>query len=421
MEEKESFTNVRSLLGALAEAMNLINPDMEHHHEQTAYLAYQIARELKFSDRDIERTICAALLHDIGSIMFEKQCTIAEVERHAKTIAKLGADMLRDIPFMGNIADIIEHCQSSWKDCTDDHGQCYVGARIAAVIHLADAVSFVVRYDQPVLNQTKKICAMVEAKKGTEFSEEAVEAFLHIAELEYIWFDLMYHPSFLMIFAGDIRPLSLEQTVGITKVMSRIIDYRSSFTAMHSAGVAASAEKLAELSGMTKEECLMMRIAGNLHDVGKLKVPSAILEKPGKLTEEEFNVIKEHPYNTRLILMDVDGFERIADWAGFHHEKLNGRGYPFHFGENYLDAGSRIMAVADIFSAITEERPYRAGMKKEQVIKIMKENVSYGAICGDLVNLLIDHYEEIDDIRDEISREAGKRYFDSIEGRGIAI
>ena len=96
------------------------------------------------------------------------------------------------------------------------------------------------------------------------------------------------------------------------------------------AGVAAAARKLAELSGMNETDCKKMAIAGYLHDVGKLRVPNSILEKPGKLTDEEFNIIKEHTYYTRWILKDVDGFEKIANWAAFHHEKLNGKGYPFH-------------------------------------------------------------------------------------------
>ena len=91
---------------------------------------------------------------------------------------------------------------------------------------------------------------------------------------------------------------------------------------------------------MSEDECMMMEIAGNLHDVGKLRVPNAILEKPGKLTEEEFNVVKEHPYYTRWILMNVDGFDKIADWAACHHEKLNGNGYPFHWNAEWLDPGA---------------------------------------------------------------------------------
>ncbi len=117
--------------------------------------------------------------------------------------------------------------------------------------------------------------------------------------------------------------------------------------------------------------------------------------------------------------MDVDGFERIADWAGFHHEKLNGNGYPFHFGAEQLDLGARIMAVADIFSAITEVRPYRAGMTREQAMAVLKGNVDAGAICGRVVELLEAHYDKIDGAREKESRISGQRYFESLKGRSV--
>jgi HD-GYP domain-containing protein (c-di-GMP phosphodiesterase class II) len=151
--------------------------------------------------------------------------------------------------------------------------------------------------------------------------------------------------------------------------------------------------------------------------VGKLVVPRAILEKNGKLDDEEFSIIREHPYFTRLILMDMDGFEDIANWAGFHHEKLNGKGYPFHFGREYLDLGSRIMAVADIFSAITEDRPYRKGMPREKVMEILRENAQREAIDAELVELLIAHYDEVDAARAALSHAAGRRYYDSMAAR----
>ena len=157
-----------------------------------------------------------------------------------------------------------------------------------------------------------------------------------------------------------------------------------------------------------------MEIAGNLHDVGKLVVPRSILEKNGKLDDEEFSIIREHPYYTRLIFMDIEGFEDIADWAGFHHEKLNGHGYPFHFGREELDLGSRIMAVADIFSAITEDRPYRKSMEKEQVIAILREDAQRELLSQRLVELLIGHYDPINAQRDTESKAASRKYQESL-------
>ena len=115
--------------------------------------------------------------------------------------------------------------------------------------------------------------------------------------------------------------------------------------------------------------------------------------------------------------MNVEGFERISDWAGFHHEKLNGKGYPFHFVADMLDTGSRIMAVADLFSAITEQRPYHVGLPREQALTVLDENARSGGIDGDLVALLSEHYEEINNLREERSRAEGVHYYKSLGGK----
>lgn len=413
MEEKP-FTNIRSLLRALAKALNLINHEVENHHEQTAYLAYCVGIEMGLEKEQIHTIIYAALLHDVGSIMLEEPASITEIESRAEEYAQIGADMLRDLPYFSGIASVIEYCQTNWQDIVSAGNETLECARMASIIHLADAASLCLDRSKRILNQVDDICGVIEGGREKYFMPEAVDAFLNLRQYELPWLDAMENPSFLMYFTGDMHKVSLQKAAELTKLISRIIDYRSSFTAMHSAGVAATAVELAKLCGMSEENCLKMEIAGNLHDVGKLVVPRAILEKPGKLNKEEFNVIKEHTYFTRLILMDIDGFEEIANWAAFHHEKLNGRGYPFHFGGDQLDLGSRIMAVADIFSAITEIRPYRPSMSKEQAIRVLREDVDNEAIDGSIVDLLIANYEQIDSSRDRASREAGKRYFDYI-------
>ena len=413
-----SFTNIRDLLGALAKVLNLINPALENHHERTAYFSYFIGRELGFEIEELHTIVYAALLHDIGSIILEERLSLEEIESHAREYAHIGANMIRDLPEFGEIAAIIEHCQTDWDTLSAEAERvdCMRSARYAAVIHLGDFVATCMDSDRRVLSQVPRICRLVEKYRGTEFMPEAVDALLKLKDIEVVWLDAAHNPNFLMVFTGEFHRISLKKTAELTRLMSRIIDYRSAFTAMHSAGVAASARELARLSGMSETDCFKMEIAGNLHDVGKLVVPRSILEKNGKLDDEEFSIIREHPYYTRLIFMDIEGFEDIADWAGFHHEKLNGHGYPFHFGREELDLGSRIMAVADIFSAITEDRPYRKGMPKEKVISVLRENVEREAIDGDLAELLIAHYDEVDTARAIQSHEAGRRYNNSMAG-----
>lgn len=422
MSDTAGFTTLRELMQALAKAMNLVSPDIEHHHEQTAYLALFIARAANLPEEDAMLAMVAALLHDIGSFVSESPQLLADVESNAREVAQVGSNMLSDLPGLEDASNVIAYCQCSWGEVVTaaiEQGEtCERLGRIASIVHLADAVSVMLNPEEPVLNQASEILSMAKRFSGTEFCPDAVEAFETISELEYVWMDIAHNPMFLTYFTGDIAVVSLEQTVRFTGLMSRIIDYRSPFTAMHSAGVAASARELALLAGMSEEDVLKMQIAGNLHDVGKLAVPRSILEKPGRLTDAEFNVIKEHPYYTSLVLLGIPGFEdEIWPWAANHHEKLNGKGYPFHRKAHELGTGERILAVADIFSAITEERPYRAGMTREQAADVLQGDVRNGGICGDLVALLLDNYEQVDSARDCISHLAGKRYFDSLGQR----
>lgn len=418
MTDISNFTTMRSLLEGLTKAMNLINSDMEKHHEQTAYFSFFIGREMGLNETDLRLLIYSALLHDVGSIVNEETITIQEIEQQATRYAWIGATMLEDLPYFHDISNIIALCQSPWglvHPLIKDNSDQLRWATLSSIIHTADIAASCLVPSEHVLNQTARICSIIEKGRGVEFMEEAVDAFLHFKDIELIWLDAMMNPNYLMYFTGSIRDVSLMETAQLTKLVSRIIDYRSSFTAMHSAGVAAVAKELARLCGMSPDDIIKMEIAGNLHDVGKLVVPREILEKPGKLTDEEFNIIKEHAYYTRYVLKDIIGFGEIANWAGFHHEKLDGHGYPFHLSSDQLDLGSRIMAVADIFSAITEVRPYRDGMKQEQAINVMKENVAKNAISKEIVDVLITNYDTIDKIRDTVSREEGKRYFMSFQ------
>jgi HD-GYP domain-containing protein (c-di-GMP phosphodiesterase class II) len=419
----DSFTTMGSLLGALARALNLIDPNVENHHQQTAYLSFMIARGAQFTDEELELTIYAALLHDIGFITGDEQKSVAELETEAVKLSRTGASILRGLSGAEPVSDIILHCQCPWTDYLalpdEIRERESQSARIASVIHLADVISTMIKPDEPIIHQRSFLRSVAVSMRDKEFSAEAVDAFLIVSEFEFIWMDLRYNPQFLTFFAGKLHDVSLDRTVELTGLMSRIIDYRSSFTAMHSAGVAASAEAMARLCGMSEDECKMMKIAGYLHDVGKLTTPRAILEKPGKLTDEEFDRVKEHPYYTRLILLDVKGFDKIADWAGFHHEKLDGSGYPYHIGADELDLGARIVAVADIFSAITEVRPYRTGMKKEQAMKLLNGDAAAGKLCSGVVDVLNKNYEEIDRAREEAARTEGARYYASI-GMGKA-
>lgn len=161
--------------------------------------------------------------------------------------------------------------------------------------------------------------------------------------------------------------------INIAEIFSKIVDATSPFTLQHSKDVAIVSTFLAKKHGYNDEELKMFYLAGLLHDLGKLAVSNEIINKPGKLTEEEYNLIKQHPYYSYRILQQIEGFGQIANWVGQHHESFNGEGYPYKLCSDRISLGARILTVADIFCALTENRPYRKMLTLEQTLEIMDE------------------------------------------------
>lgn len=412
------FTNLRDLVKCLANAMNLINPEVENHHEKVAYFAWNLAGACGLSESEKRMTFYGALLHDIGSVMFEGSPSIFELELHPGRLASAGAKLLKMFPATAPLSEVIQSSQTPWQKIRRLPEAARAPRVIGQIIHLSDSVSLLLNEEKSVLNQVDYVRRCVHEVGEAEFSPDVLRAFDEVSRREGVWLDMLYRPELFLELIPDNRYLSLDDTIRLTELVSRIIDFRSPFTAMHSAGVAATAESLAALAGMSDSECQMMRIAGNLHDIGKLKIPKAILEKPGKLTDEEFNVMKEHAYFTYVLLSGIEGFEQVTEWAALHHEKLNGGGYPYHLAGGCIPLGSRIMAVADVFSAIMEDRPYRKGMDKARALEVLHGDVERGALSESIVELLERNFDPINEKRDREAHIAGRRYYAALEQTG---
>ncbi|MBU3810790.1 MAG: HD domain-containing protein [Candidatus Niameybacter stercoravium] len=196
---------------------------------------------------------------------------------------------------------------------------------------------------------------------------------------------------------------------------SQIIDFRCNFTATHSSGIAAVSSELARLYGLSKRECALMRFAGDMHDIGKLAVPIEIIEKQGELNEEEARLIKMHTYYTYQILSDIEGIGQVREWAAYHHEKNDGTGYPFGLSGNDISEGCKIIKVADIFTALRGERPYRPAMKKEKVLHVFEHLEEDEEILHGIINCLKENYDKLDKVSAKAQEEAIERYKAFIE------
>ena len=160
---------------------------------------------------------------------------------------------------------------------------------------------------------------------------------------------------------------------GTLTALARAIDEKSSWTAGHSERVTDLAIKIGRMMEFTPEELDNLHRGGLLHDIGKIGVPAAILDKPGRLTDEEFALIREHPGKGGRILEPITEYASIIPIVVHHHERFDGKGYPSGLAGQDINLGARILAIADTFDAITSDRPYRNGMATERAIQIIKE------------------------------------------------
>lgn len=396
---KRNFSvNLGNLLLSLSEMIDGANPNLSQHQIRTAFIALNIAQEADLEVSLIEDIFAASILHDIGAISIEEKLAVHKFEVDNTELHCIrGELLLKEVPSLKRIANMVRNHHKKWKDWEENINNPLVIS--SQIICLADNVERLIDKNKYILNQDKKILQKITLLKGLTFNEDILEYFLKIAKKESFWLDLMSSRLYsILLHNGPYKnkTIGLNELSSIGKLFRHMIDFKSHFTATHTAGVSACSEMMAKLFGLTELEVNMIKIAGNFHDLGKLMIPNSILEKPGKLSEEEFNIIKSHTYYTYQVLNSISGLGRIIEWAAYHHEQLNGNGYPFRLDCNELDIGSRIMAVSDIFVALREDRPYRKSMDKEKVYNFLKKKAENNCVDIEIVDLLFENYDIID-------------------------
>jgi len=231
---------------------------------------------------------------------------------------------------------------------------------------------------------TGRAMLVLVERAGRWFDPEMVRAAASLHRIGGLWEHCLpedqpgptYRDSAVQSAVIDLAPAQTAQMSAshidlVCEAFAEVVDAKSHFTFRHSVGVTEVASALGNAMGLKAERRQLLRRAALLHDLGKLRVPNAILDKPGKLDEAEWTVMREHPVLTGAILRRVRQFHELAPIAEAHHERQDGSGYPYGLSAAQLSPEARILTVADVYGALTEDRPYRAGMSHEQAIAIM--------------------------------------------------
>ena len=395
--KRDISVNLGNLVLSLSDAMDLADFSLAQHQQRAAFIFWEMGKAAGFSDERLEKGFIAALLHDIGALSIEDKVSLVKSEtRDIEDHCIKGEFLLKKVPWLGDAGQIVRFHHKKWEDWEEPIDTPLVLE--TQLIFLADCIERLIDRNQYILHQHKDIISEIRALSGSSFHPMAVDLFIKASDREEFWLDLVSPRIYsLLLNEGPFSniEIAISEISVIAGFFRDIIDFRSPFTATHSSGVAAAASMLSRMFGLTEMEIKLMEVAGNLHDLGKLAIPNSILEKSGKLTKEEIAVMKSHTYYTYSVINTIGGLKQIAEWAAYHHEKLDGTGYPFHCKENELSTGSRIMAVADMFTALAEDRPYRKGMSRKEITRIIKQFSDRQLLDSRIVNILLENYDEI--------------------------
>ena len=363
-------------------------------------------REFKWVDGSMPQVL-RFVLRNTGSkaTILSRFRAIADIFAHGEEIAQelmqtrctRGADIAKQLRFNQEIADGIYALDEHWNGLGQPHKisgtQISIYARIALLAQVID-----------VMHQSDGSTAAiheVKKRKKSWFDPALVDAFIEIAKDQAFW--SMLSSSQLDQHVLSLEPGGFEKELDedfyddIAEAYGQVVDAKSPYTAGHSARVGLYSSLLAEQLGFDAQRIRWIKRAALLHDVGKLGVSNTILDKPGKLTDQEYATVKLHAVYTQQILGRIPAFGELATISSAHHERLDGFGYPQGLKGDQISLESRIITTADIFDAITAERPYRGAMPISKTLSIMKDSLD-SAIdrrCFDALVTLIKRHPEL--------------------------
>ena len=378
---------------SLSDALDLVGVTHIHHGKRVAYLATECGKQLGWSAPRLDELFQAAILHDSGVSRTTVHARLTQLAWEDEADhCRLGAELLAGSPLLKHLSDTVLHHHTHWAALKGLDLPLEVKLR-ANCIYLVDRVDVLALGYQiggeDILLGKEEIRRKIFERRGDWFCPELVDAFMDISLSEAFWFTLesddvnAYLATWLSHFPE--RAMEFQELRSLVHVFSCIVDAKSPYTKQHSDGVASLARYLGGLFQLPQETCEMLELVGLLHDIGKLRVPDRLLEKPATLDEEEIVVMRRHSFDTYSILKNIRGLERVSLWALQHHERMDGTGYPFRTKGTDLSFEARIVAVADVFQALAQDRPYRGALEPDAILTILKQQADSGKLDGRVV------------------------------------
>lgn len=427
------------LLGALSHALDLTEGQPRGHCVRCCWIGTHIGREHGLQESELSDLYYTLLLKDLGcssnaaricQLYMTDDLTFKHDFKHIDgSLPHALRFVITHTGLKEGLADrfrsIIRVLQNGGEIARElIETRCHRGAEIARTMRFPEAVALGIQCldehwdgsglpdrrmgtDIPVNSQIALMAQVIDVfhtsagpedarreildRSGGWFAPELVETFDRVACNSEFWKELasptLHRAVYALEPARQVRLVDEDYLDDISVGFAQVIDSKSPYTSGHSERVTVFTDLIAEQVGYSAEHRRTLKRAALLHDIGKLGISNAVLDKPGKLTDEEFALIKMHPVYSEEILSNISVFSDLAPVAGGHHERLDGKGYPRGLKGDEICMETRIVTVADIFDALTAERPYRAAMSVAKALSIMQQDVG-SAIDGDCFEAL---------------------------------
>lgn len=406
---------INDMLYAFSFALDCVEGELlgvrARHSERVAYMCIKTAQKLGIAGCELSSLAAGAVLHDNalteyisserqrdvdGSAFGDPAKRTAALKQNFIRHCELGEKNVEIMPFYQQIQGAVLCHHENANGSGPLKRKSAETPVFAQLIHIADTIDNIFSLDVLDEGKYEKISAYINKNSDVLFSREVAGAFrdafpassMTVLQGEGI------RGKLIALLPHQSVAYSNEDVQALATMFAKITDYKSHFTCSHSLGIAQKSRKMGEYYGCGDEECTKLYLAGALHDIGKLAIANTILEKPGKLTSKEFEVMKGHALYTWKILNEIDGLGEIVEWASFHHEKLNGRGYPFGKKSSELNRNERLLCCIDIYQALTEARPYKPGRSHTDTMTVMREMAAKGEIDAGITEDINKCYEQ---------------------------
>lgn len=390
--------NLTETLFSISFALDCVERDLlgvkTNHSKRVAYMCIEMCKIIGLPKSRLFDVAACAILHDNALTEYihseHKNYNSVNIKNHVNENLHciLGENNFRKLHLFEDVTGSILFHHENANGSGPFNKTFNEIPLYARLIHLADSLDSKFNLNTIDENKFKLVTKYLQENTDKLFDYQCVNWFLSAFNLDKFTnlrdenIDISLHkvlPKLKLNYSSD-------DLINFARIFAIIIDYKSEFTQKHSLGVADKAMKMGEYYNYDTDTRAKMYFAGAIHDIGKLVVDVDVLEKPGRLTSDEYRHIQTHVYYTYIMLKDIDGLEDIASWAYCHHEKLDGSGYPFGKTANELGKFERLFACIDIYQALTEKRPYKDGMSHNDAMKIIKDMVYKNQLDGNIAN-----------------------------------